>query len=129
MRAEMERYAVMPMYNPPAEYQVWERPFKVLPEALCKGTREQCETWRYERAFAAGQEAMWQDIATTPEDKHVLLATSGGWVGEAIRLSHPNDPEDDIWEWASGHRVAFEHKPLGWQPLPPPPTGNGEGES
>lgn len=61
----------------------------------------------------------WQTMETAPRDENVLLATSGGWVGEA-RFELMHDQTWD-WIWASGAIVHENHKPLGWRPLPAPP--------
>lgn len=61
----------------------------------------------------------WQTMETAPRDENVLLATSGGWVGEA-RFELMHDQTWD-WIWASGSIVHEQHKKLGWRPLPAPP--------
>jgi hypothetical protein len=67
----------------------------------------------------------WQDISTPPEDEWLLVATSGGWVGEAMVL-------DGEWKWASGHVFHSDIVPLKWMPLPehpdtPAPSDRREG--
>lgn len=62
---------------------------------------------------------VWQTMETAPRDENVLLATSGGWVGEA-RFELMHDQTWD-WIWASGSIVHEQHKKLGWRPLPAPP--------
>lgn len=56
----------------------------------------------------------WQDIATAPEDEWLLVATTGGWVGEAMHIASE-------WKWASGHVFHSDIVPLKWMPLPEHP--------
>lgn len=58
----------------------------------------------------------WRSIDTAPEDQHVILATSGGFVGEAIMLLD-DDTGRQKWTWAHGP-VHENHAPLGWMPMP-----------
>ena len=58
----------------------------------------------------------WRSIDTAPEDEHVILATSGGHVGEAIMLID-EDTGKQKWAWAFGP-VHPNHEPYGWQPMP-----------
>jgi len=60
----------------------------------------------------------WRSIDTAPEDQHVILATVGGFVGEAIML-FDEDTGNQKWAWALGP-VHPNHTPLGWMPLPDP---------
>lgn len=58
----------------------------------------------------------WRSIDTAPEDQHVILATSGDHVGEAIMLTD-EDTGQQKWAWALGP-LHPNHTPYGWQPLP-----------
>lgn len=60
----------------------------------------------------------WRSIDTAPEDHHVILATAGGFVGEAIMLID-EDTGSQKWAWALGP-VHPNHEPYGWMPLPDP---------
>ena len=60
--------------------------------------------------------AGWLPIDSAPEDEHVILATSGGHVGEAVML-RDEDAGEPKWTWALGP-VHPDHKPLGWKPMP-----------
>jgi len=60
----------------------------------------------------------WRSIDTAPEDQHVILATSGGFVGEAIMLRDEATGAQK-WAWALGP-VHENHRPYGWKPLPEP---------
>lgn len=64
----------------------------------------------------------WQPIETAPEDEAVILATTGGWVGQASKsFQHPGEDECH-WCWAGREEPIHEnHVPLAWQPLPSPP--------
>lgn len=68
-----------------------------------------------ERSFAGHHG--WQPISTAPEHEHVLLATTGGHVGEAVMLLD-EDTGRQKWTWADCP-VHEGHKPLGWQHMPP----------
>lgn len=59
----------------------------------------------------------WQPAETAPAGESVLLATSMGWVGEAIAPEH----DEDVWCWASGKGLHANHTPLKWMPLPEHP--------
>lgn len=67
---------------------------------------------RWKSASSAG----WRPIDSAPEDEHVILATSGGHVGEALML-HDEDTGQQKWTWALGP-VHPAHIPLGWKPMP-----------
>ena len=58
----------------------------------------------------------WLPVDTAPEDQHVILATTGGHVGEALML-RDEDTGQQKWTWALGP-VHPNHTPLGWQPMP-----------
>lgn len=58
----------------------------------------------------------WRDVGDAPEDEHVILATSGGHVGEAIML-RDEDTGTQKWAWAIGP-VHESHKPLAWKAMP-----------
>lgn len=58
----------------------------------------------------------WRSIDTAPEDEHVVLATTGDHVGEAVMLVD-EDTGKQKWTWALGP-VHPSHVPLGWQPMP-----------
>lgn len=76
-------------------------------------------------AFSPPQQAgsetgeAWRSIETAPEDEHVILATTGGFVGEALMLRDENTGTQK-WTWALGP-VHQNHVPLGWQPMPDAP--------
>ena len=67
---------------------------------------------RWKSASSAG----WRPTDSAPEHEHVILATSGGHVGEAIMLVD-EDTGAQKWAWAIGP-VHADHKPLGWKPMP-----------
>ena len=59
----------------------------------------------------------WRPISTAPVDEHVLLATTGGWVGGAI---FGEDEEEPTWRWVDNTKPLHpKFTPLGWMPLPP----------
>lgn len=60
----------------------------------------------------------WRSIDTAPEDEHIILATSGGFVGEALMLID-EDTGRQKWTWALGP-VHEKHVLYGWMPLPEP---------
>ena len=62
------------------------------------------------------KDSYWHSIDTAPEDTHVILATAGGFVGEAIMLLDETTGKQK-WAWALGP-VHPNHTPLGWQHLP-----------
>lgn len=68
------------------------------------------------RHAAPAKEEGWRSIDTAPEDEHIILATSGGHVGEAIMLID-EDTGKQKWAWALGP-VHANHEPYGWQPMP-----------
>jgi hypothetical protein len=70
----------------------------------------------------------WQPIGTQPTDEWVILATTGGWVGEAI---YGEDEENPQWRWKGAASREYIHQnftPLGWQPLPASPEIQSEEE-
>jgi hypothetical protein len=66
-------------------------------------------SWRPIDTFAGSDEERTGDW--------VLLATSGGHVGQALR-------DDDCWRWASGRKVHPGLVPVAWQPMPAHPEEN-----
>lgn len=60
----------------------------------------------------------WRPLNTATEDEWILVATTGGWVGEAMVL-------DGEWRWAGGHAFHPDIVPLKWMPLPEHPEGSG----
>jgi hypothetical protein len=59
----------------------------------------------------------FRPLSTAPIDEWVLLATAGGWVGQAI---YGEDEEAPRWRWAdSTAPIHADLPPLGWMPLPP----------
>lgn len=55
-------------------------------------------------------------IKDAPIDECVILATSGGWVGEAI---YGEDAEQPAWRWIHSQEPLHPNlTPLGWTPLP-----------
>jgi hypothetical protein len=69
---------------------------------------------------------MWQDIATAPKDRNVIVWENDGEVmGEAYY-----DGEDDSWWWANTSPHDFDAcrqvYPNLWHPMPAPPLSNGE---
>lgn len=95
------------------EFRAW---VETLPDAhWAKYDLSACRLgWEAARARDA-----WRPIDTAPEDCCVLLATSAGWVGEAIML-RDDDTGEPVWSWAAGP-VHPNHKPLGWMPMPTHP--------
>lgn len=67
-------------------------------------------------AAPAPEPVAWRPIHSAPEDTHVILATSGGFVGEALML-RDEDTGQKKWTWALGP-VHANHVPLGWMPMP-----------
>lgn len=67
----------------------------------------------------AMMEGGWRLIETAPKDEHVLLATTGNWVGEAILQLCGED--DWQWLWVRSQPVHPNLKPLAWMPLPAAP--------
>lgn len=61
-------------------------------------------------------DSYWHSIDTAPEDLHVILATTGGHVGEALML-RDEDTGEQKWTWAGGPVSRF-HIPLGWRHMP-----------
>ena len=60
----------------------------------------------------------FRPLKNAPVDEHVLLATTGEWVGEAV---YGEDEENPFWRWiAEKGPIHPNLKPLGWMPLPPP---------
>lgn len=56
-------------------------------------------------------------LRDAPEDEWVILATTGGWVGQAIWAEDATYPR---WRWAdSGLYIHPDLTPLGWMPMPP----------
>jgi len=60
----------------------------------------------------------WRSIDTAPEDCRVILATAGGWVGEAIML-RDEDTGEQVWTWVDTGKPSL-HSCYGWMPLPAP---------
>ncbi|WP_089177185.1 hypothetical protein [Bosea sp. AS-1] len=69
-------------------------------------------------AASLPQLSPWRDLASAPEDEWVLLATTGGWVGEAMVI-------EGEWKWASGNVFHSDIVPLKWMPLPEHPESSG----
>lgn len=67
-------------------------------------------------APVAASAVEWRPIHTAPEDTHVILATRGGFVGEALMI-RDEDTGRQKWTWALGP-VHPNHVPLGWMPMP-----------
>lgn len=67
--------------------------------------------------------ATWQPMESAPEDEAVILATTGGWVGQASKsFQHPGEDECR-WAWAGAEEPLNENLvPVAWQPLPPHPA-------
>lgn len=68
----------------------------------------------------------WQPIETAPEDEHILIATTGGYIGTAYWTN-----EGDGVEWAWGHPerdygqcVNPKLKAVAWMPLPKHPEAS-----
>ena len=61
-----------------------------------------------------------QPLETAPEDEPVILATTGGWIGEAWMLRN-EDTGVQEWTWAIGRRGDTYFNPLGWWKMPPHP--------
>jgi hypothetical protein len=59
----------------------------------------------------------YRPIETAPVDECVILATTGGCVGEAV---YGENAEDPTWRWIHADQPLHPNlKPLGWMPLPP----------
>jgi hypothetical protein len=61
----------------------------------------------------------WMSLESAPEDTAVLIATDGGWVGEATYLwaeAFEGDYLIQNWTWAGGNTV--RHEVYAWQELP-----------
>ena len=61
----------------------------------------------------------WQPIGTQPVDEWVLLATTGGWVMQAV---YGEEEENPRWRWGGGPYVHPDTVPLAWMPLPSHPA-------
>ena len=63
----------------------------------------------------------WNPMSNAPEDRSVILATSGGWTGQAI-LSQIGATGESIWIWSTATNevipVHLTDTPLGWIHLP-----------
>lgn len=61
----------------------------------------------------------WRPITTAPDDEAVILATEGGWVGQASKsYQYPHDDELH-WCWAGANGPLHQTlKPVAWMPLP-----------
>lgn len=66
----------------------------------------------------------WLDLDSAPEDEWVLLATTGGWVGEALMLRSWETGEQR-WQWSTGNRLNSKLTPLKWMPMPEHPESSG----
>lgn len=66
----------------------------------------------------------WLHLESAPEDQWVLLATTGGWVGEALML-RSEETGKQLWQWSSGKRINEKLAPLKWMPLPEHPESSG----
>lgn len=65
----------------------------------------------------------WLPIETAPEDEHILIATTGGWVGTAFWT---DEGDGKVWAWGHpekdhGQYVHPKLEPLRWMPLPKHP--------
>lgn len=67
-----------------------------------------------------------RDLSAAPAGEVMMLATTGGHVGEAI-APNPDDPNDK-WLWVYGGFINPKHTPIAWQPLPPPPVQSEGGD-
>lgn len=65
----------------------------------------------------------WLDLASAPQDEWVLLATTGGWVGEALMLRNEETGEQR-WQWVSGNKLNSKLIPLKWMPMPAHPEAS-----
>ncbi|MEZ2410594.1 hypothetical protein AB6806_27735 [Bosea sp. RCC_152_1] len=79
--------------------------------AALKASEERGERLSQELASARLRPETWQDVTSAPEDEWMLVATTGGWVGEAMHIAGD-------WKWASGHVFHSDIVPLKWMPLP-----------
>ena len=93
------------------------------------GSHDDCQEWIHNQAFAAGLEAMWQDIGTAPKDgTPVDLWAFWPEHGRYERLINCfwNSYADD---WNIGvfypHQYAFPPVINHWMPIPPAPAGEG----
>lgn len=73
------------------------------------------EAWNNRRDLTTPK---WHSIGTQPIDEFVILATTGGWVGEAVF----GECDNNQWRWKESQEPIHEnHKPLGWMELPEHP--------
>lgn len=73
----------------------------------------------------------WRDMESAPNEEWVIIATDGGWVGQACRewygpngLGEPQDGELR-WFWAGSNNlqpIHEKHKPIKWSPMPKHPV-------
>jgi hypothetical protein len=61
-----------------------------------------------------------------PQDEAVILATNGGWIGEASMLR--DEDGTPRWRWADGQPLGVFH-PLGFQRMPPHPDPSLDNEA
>jgi hypothetical protein len=127
MRAEMERYEVV-MY---IHGNRWFVQSKNLREIYYEGeTRAACQSFIDERAFAAGQEAMWQPIETAPRDGTAFIGIKGKMVFRTYCSQHyvkwPHEEGgptfQEVWSREDDSSI-FPWKPTHWMPLPSRPEG------
>ena len=84
------------------------------------------------RPKAVGTGTEWLNVKDAPKEEWVILATTGGWVGQAtLEYWGPNgfgEPEGAELKWfwhGSKEPIHDNHIPLGWQPMPAPPVPTG----
>lgn len=72
-----------------------------------------------ERAKAA-----WRPMKAAPDDEPCILASSGGYVGEAVKDYPVSRSDELIWRWAGRSEPIHEnlYPLLGWLPMPVPPV-------
>lgn len=66
---------------------------------------------------------VWRPMKDAPDDESCILASSGGYVGEAIKDFQIPRSDEFLWRWAGKSEPIHENlfPLLGWQPMPAPP--------
>ncbi len=96
-------------------------------------TRELEQVWRALPTLLSaleGEKEGWQDIATAPKQKVILLwaltDTETGNYKMATGYWMPGfGDEPGAWEWEGRRLKAYDVQPTHWQPLPVPPSKGG----
>lgn len=80
-----------------------------------KGLCPDCNTMH------SGSCPAWLPMNVAPEDESILLATTGGWVFLAWKVTDEDTNEASWSTFPGGQPVHANHTPLGWAPIPTPP--------